>query len=186
MKNLKIKFLNISMGMLLVLSSFGNITLANALDEATVNTEAINTIEIETPANSSTTTTNSPETSVTSESTVPETEVTTEDVTSTDSNLKEDLYSGSIIVDKGVTVDGVFEKLIVKGRNLVENVRKAIIPWLVLAWIGLFGISVLRILTGERGASSRLVGGLILITVAYCGIVYAELFISGMVKFFVG
>lgn len=155
-------------------------------EDASVNANSIDTIKIETvtPATSDENLITNPSDETTKNEEVTITE--THSSTSTDGNLKDDLYDGNILVDKDVTVDGVFEKLIVKGRELVENVRKAVIPWLVLAWIALFAVSVLRILTGERGASSRLVGGLVLITIAYCGIVYAEVFITNMVNFFVG
>lgn len=182
MKNFKNKFLGILLGGLIVFSSMPTVM---ALEEVGVNTETISTIEIETPATTTTTPSSVEQnTEITESNTEQETLVTTKN-TSTNKHLKDDLYDGNILVDENADIDGVFDKLVVKGRDLVENVRRAVIPWLVLSWIVLFAVSILRILTGERGASSRLVGGLLMITIAYCGIVYAELIISGMVKFFV-
>lgn len=176
MTNIRKKITGLIITMLVTFSSFSGNYMIVMAENASVNTETIGTINLETSTGNTDTTTEGETT----------TEPTTEtDITSTDKNLKENLYSGNILVDQDTDFDDIFEKLIVKGRELVENVRKAIIPWLVLAWIGLFGISVLRIITGERGASSKLVGGLLLITIAYCGIVYAELIIGGMVHFFV-
>ena len=184
MKTLKNKIIGIVMGLLVVL---GNGFCMVGAEEVTVNTGTIDTIQVETP------TTNETEVTTPTEKDEVETETEKDDVveevgkiTSTDKNLKDTLYEGDIIVDNGVTFDSLFERLATKGRSLVEDVRKTCIPALVLAWIALFAISVLRILTGERGASSRLVGGLLLITIAYCGIVYAEVIMTGLVKFFAG
>lgn len=174
MNKIKNKLIGFTLALVLILNS--GLALVSA-EEASVNTDSINTIQIETTTNS-----NASTTGTINEST---TEQTTTSNYKDTKHLKDDLYDGNILIDDGATIDNVFEKLIVKGRELVENVRKAVIPYLILAWIILFAVSILRVLTGERGASSRLVGGLLLITIAYCGIVYAEVFITSMVKFFV-
>jgi hypothetical protein len=161
---------------------FGGSTTVLA-EDAIVNTGSIDTIQIDTvnPSTPSTTENNPTSTGSSNEAPIQDTNANL----SADKNLKDDLYDGNILIDNNASFDSVFEKLTVKGRELVENVRKAVIPYLIIAWIGLFAFSIIRILTGERGVSSRLVGGLLLIVIAYCGIVYAEVFISGMVHFFV-
>ena len=175
MNKIKNKLIGFTLALVVILNS--GLAIVSA-EEASVNTDSINTIQIE----ATTTNSNASTTGTINEST---TEQTTTSNYKDTKHLKDDLYDGNILIDDGATIDGVFEKLIVKGRELVENVRKAVIPYLILAWIILFAVSILRVLTGERGASSRLVGGLLLITIAYCGIVYAEVFITSMVKFFV-
>lgn len=183
MKTIRNRLLGFLLSLTVILSS----GMSVYAEDAIVNTGSIDPIQIEavnpatsTETNNNLTSTGSSETNST-EASLQETSSSL----STDKHLKDDLYDGNILIDNNASFDSVFEKLTVKGRELVENVRKAVIPYLIIAWIGLFAFSIIRILTGERGVSSRLVGGLLLIVIAYCGIVYAEVFISGMVHFFV-
>lgn len=156
-----------------------------ALDEV-VDTTPIEGIIVTTPV----------EGSEESENTTPtepgnETETEPGDTSSDESSmiqdgLKDDLYEGNILKEGQFDLDSMFDRLITKLRGLVENIRKLAVPILVISWMVLFFVAVARIVTGERGASARLVSGLFWITFAYCGIVSAEAILYALVKFFVG
>lgn len=104
---------------------------------------------------------------------------------SVDDGLKDSLYDGSVLKDSSVDLDNIFTKLATKLREVVEGVRRVAVPVLVIAWMILFFIAVVRIVSGERGATARLMGGLFWVTFAYIGIVSAEAILYALVTFFV-
>ena len=152
--------------------------------ESSVNTKPVDGITVTTPKETDeiiTTTTKKVET------TVPSEEKTSKGTSLVvDDGLKEDLYSGNVLKDSEWDLDSLFDRLIVKLRGLVENVRRLCVPVLILAWMILFFVAVLRIATGERGASARLISGIFWVTFAYIGIVSAEAILYAVVKFVIG
>lgn len=124
------------------------------------------------------------------------TETPTENNTNTGSNqnpssntggLKDDLYDADgILVDSSFDLDNFFDRLIVKMKNLVEGVRRTAVPFLVLAWIIMFIVAILRIISGERGVSAALLSGIFFITIAYIGVVSAEGILYSLANFIVG
>lgn len=100
--------------------------------------------------------------------------------------LKDSLYDGSVLKENHFDLNNLFDRLIVKLRTLVENIRRLAVPILIISWMVLFLIAIARILSGERGATSRLIGGLFWVTFAYIGIVSAEAILYSLVTFVIG
>lgn len=167
--------------------SLSFLTVPVMAEDTVVDTNPVEGIIVTTPTNNDNTQT---ETNPSNQTTETNTQTNTNTNPSTNSNndayLKESLYDGSVLKETNVDVGNMFERITVKLRDLVENVRKAAVPVLVLAWMVIFLITMARIITGERGASARLVTGLFWITFAYCGIVSAEVILSSFVNFFMG